>query len=139
MLLTYRVENYKGVASQQELNFIATSKNEYQENLLEITENLRVNSDSCIIGPNGSGKSHLLQSLEALATFIGESKHKTEIKPFILDPKWRTKPTRFEILIFSEELNELLDYSISIYKDKVIAEKLVSKGIQKSAKNKLMN
>ncbi|MEZ8224605.1 ATP/GTP-binding protein [Vibrio splendidus] len=136
MLLTYAVENYKGIATKQTLDFVATQKNEFEDHLANITSTLRVNTGVCITGANGTGKTHLLESLDLLAEVVGHARHDLDIKPFLLDLNSRNKPTSFEVLLYSDKLKELLNYSLSIFNHKVVAESLYVKSIEKGSQNR---
>ncbi|SUB90138.1 AAA family ATPase [Photobacterium damselae] len=137
MLLKFSVENYKGIGKQQTLNLLATPKNEYVESLLEIDETTRANSYACVIGPNGSGKTHFLESLMSCSQAI-LSRDFSTIKPFILNDEFRSKPTSFELTLFSKELNELHNYTFSIYKGRVVEESLLVKKNESFAKSRLI-
>ncbi|WP_434139232.1 AAA family ATPase [Photobacterium leiognathi] len=137
MLLKFSVENYKGIGKQQTLNLLATPKNEYAESLLEIDETTRANSYACVIGPNGSGKTHLLESLMSCSTAI-QGRDFSKIKPFLLNDEFRSKPTSFELTLFSKELNEYHNYTFSIYKGRVVEESLLVKKNENFAKSRVI-
>ena len=137
MILTYAVENFRGIGERQEIDFIATSKNEHSTNLYDIEDsNLRVNNGLCLIGPNGSGKSHVLQSLSTLSNITLDSTKMKDVGPFILNSIWNEKPTVFEILLYDAADNEFLAYELHILNKKVIKESLEVKQNKQSAKNK---
>ncbi|PTO51564.1 AAA family ATPase [Vibrio splendidus] len=137
MLLKFTVQNYKGFGKAQTIDLVATPKNEYSESLIEINSSARVNSYSCVIGPNGSGKTHLLDSIKCCADAITDRKLK-QIKPFILNNDFRTKPTMFEITLFDKDSNEFINYNFCIYKSQVVSEKLIVKKNEPFAKFKVI-
>ncbi|EGQ9765357.1 ATP-binding protein [Vibrio alginolyticus] len=136
MLLTYRLDNYKGFGEKQELNLIATARNEFPESLYEINENIRANLSSCIIGPNGAGKTHLMESLFHCANSIRNNDIKESFQPFLLGENNKNEPTSYELLLYSKELNEFLTYSFSVIRGVVIKENLETRLNEKNAKSR---
>lgn len=139
MILTYAVENFKGIGERQEIDFIATSKSEHSRNIYTIEDsNLRVNNGLCLIGPNGSGKSHMLQSLFLLSNMTMTPGKVDGTTPFILNKEWRAKPTIFEILTYDKLGKEFLAYELQVLDNKVYSEKLEVKPNRKNAKMRLI-
>ncbi|EJU9539294.1 AAA family ATPase [Vibrio alginolyticus] len=136
MLLSYKVTNFKGFASEQTLDLVATSKNEFSELLREITPQISVNKNACIIGPNGSGKSQIIESIYRASRCIKVNDLKGLSKPFRLDNDSTSKPTSVELLLFSDRLNSFINYSFSVFKGLVTKESLQVKSNQKSSKLK---
>ncbi|NVP03149.1 ATP-binding protein [Photobacterium damselae subsp. damselae] len=138
MLLTYSVQNFKCIGSKQTIDFIATPKNEYEELLYNVNDSLNVNSGLCFIGPNGSGKSQLLKSLFTLSNITSKSNYNNIVEPFSLNKKWKLEPTKFEVLMYSIDLEEFLSYQLSIEKNQILSERLVAKSNKKASKNRLI-
>ncbi|HAV1570685.1 TPA: ATP-binding protein [Vibrio parahaemolyticus] len=136
MLLTFKVSNFKGFASEQILDLVATSKSEFSELLRPITSQISVNKNACIIGPNGSGKSQILDSIYRAARCIKNNELKELSKPFILDDNSASSPTSVELLLFSKKLDIFINYSFSVFKGLVVNESLQVKNSQKSSKLK---
>ncbi|EGQ8093216.1 TPA: hypothetical protein I7704_13370 [Vibrio vulnificus] len=136
MLLTFGVENFEGIGEMQYLDFIASSKNEFQDTLYKINDTININSGLCVIGPNGAGKSHLLHALYHFSHIPGSSISTIDFPTFILSKKWLGKPTRFEALYYCKELKSFLNYELSVFGGRVITEKLFSRKNRKAAKNK---
>ncbi|EJG0663255.1 ATP-binding protein [Vibrio parahaemolyticus] len=138
MLLTFSVQNYKGIGERQELNFIASTKNEFPKTLYEVNESLKVNGGLCLVGANGVGKSHLLQSLRFFHSFIARGENLNMLETFLLSDKWNGKPTEFEALYYCDALKEFLSYDLTLLNGKVVSENLVSRKNRKGSKNKVV-
>jgi len=139
MLLTFTVKNFKGFKNKQSFNLVATSANEYKENLFEIDVNHKVNKNACIIGANSSGKTHLLNAIETFADAIKSVENVKEAhQPFSLDIKSSKEATEFEALLFDDERKEYINYSFSVLSGKIISESLFVKSKRKNAQIKLI-
>ncbi|HCE3689349.1 TPA: AAA family ATPase [Vibrio parahaemolyticus] len=138
MLLTYGVENFDCIGEKQYVDFSASAKNEFRDTLHDINDSVSVNSGLCMVGPNGAGKSSLLKSLYFLRVLVRDGDNIDAIKPFILSKKWLTKPTTFEALFYSSDLDVFLDYRIVISKSAVEEEHLIARNNKKGAKNRVI-
>ncbi len=138
MLLSFSLQNYKGFKNKQEFSLIASSGNEYDENLYTLPNGVRVNTFACIIGPNGSGKTHLIESLNVFTTLIKEREVSDAYNPFLLDDGSLGMPTCFEALLYNPDDKQLYNYSITISGKQVLTESLHVRTLKKAAKERLV-
>ena len=103
MLVSFRVENFRSFASEQEFSLVASPDDSLAETLIGC-EKFDLLRSAVIFGANASGKSNLLKALEAVRNFVITSATAMNLGdpvpgmvPFRLDKQWREKPCRFEI------------------------------------------
>lgn len=138
MLVSYRINNYKGFGTEQVFDLRATSQNEYPETTYEINKLITVNQKACLVGPNGSGKSHLLRSLTDLLGVVQSGELQKLSSPFQLNDENPNKPTVFDIILYSKADESLLTYSLAVLKGSVVEESLYCRSNGKHQHNKMV-
>ncbi|KYG10537.1 hypothetical protein BE21_11440 [Sorangium cellulosum] len=102
MLIDFSIENYRSIADRQTISFVASKHRSNAEGQAAVAvkglRSQQLLTSAVIYGANASGKSNVVRALaEAcgrIRTSATEPEH--DIQPFLLDPRWATKPSRFE-------------------------------------------
>lgn len=140
MLLRFGVENHDSIASYQELHMTTTSLKDRERGLLFVddvsesassrSKELRVSPVAAIYGANAAGKSTLLRAFDFFVRGIVKSHTRiasakgTPHYPFLLDDKWRKKPSRYDVDVVID--NVRYHYGYSVDGKKVVSEWLYS-------------
>lgn len=103
MLVSFRVENFRSFAAEQEFSLVASRDDTRSESLIDC-EKFDLLRSAVVFGANASGKSNLFRALEAVRRFVVSSATTMNMGdsipgmvPFRLDRQWREKPCRFEL------------------------------------------
>lgn len=71
MLLSLKIDNYKGVKREINISSIASNKIKRSNNdTSKIADNVKVLKNICLIGSNASGKTSILSAIETLQAFL---------------------------------------------------------------------
>jgi len=105
MLISFRVQNFRSFADEQELSMLAGPDDMHAGTLIE-SESGAVLPVAGIYGANASGKSNLLTAITVMKKFVVRSATEMNLGdripgmvPFRLDPELRDEPCRFEIAV----------------------------------------
>lgn len=125
MIKNFKVENCLSIRDEQELDFVATSDDTYEDFTVVKKGNTRLSKIGLIYGANASGKSNMLFALTWLYSFIGfaSEEGKNMFAPFLLDGESRDKPSKMNLSFYIDDT--LYDYSLVIQENIVRTEKLV--------------
>jgi AAA15 family ATPase/GTPase len=135
MLLKFAITNYKSFKHQQTMDLVASARNEFPATLYTIDDNLKVNSNACVIGPNGCGKTHLLQAIGSFSQAIKQTDAISKaFQPYRLDNNSPKQPTEYEALLYNADEKEYLNYRFAVLAGKVVSESLFVKSASKNAK-----
>lgn len=135
MLISFSVENFWSVRERQELVMIAAaSDHECKENVvyprLPSMQDEGILKGAAIYGANAAGKSNILRAVKFAQGYVrGSATQKrpgdsTERVPFLLDPSYNQRPTRFEFDFEYESVRYV--YIFALDDRDVLEEKLVS-------------
>ena len=130
MLIEFKVSNYRSIGEEQVLSLIpANNQKEYLDNIISNGKHQALNA-LAIYGANGSGKSNLLLAMSLLDKLVhlsarSSSTTKLPFDPFLLREGWESKPTKFEIIFFTNQ--NKYRYGIEFYKDEIASEWLFRK------------
>lgn len=85
----------------------------------------RVLRNACLLGPNGAGTTSLVEAMGFMSWFVRTSFRSgrgdsIKVEPFLFDPKWRDKPSEFEVHFLHNE--NLYQYGFAVSKDRVLDE-----------------
>lgn len=134
MLLQFTVSNFRALRGVQTLNLTASNRDRtLLENTLELDlpglKDKRWLRGAAIYGANASGKSTLIEAMEALSDWVGQSAKTTDpeesisfIDPFALDAKTEEEPTAFAIVFVVDAIR--FEYRVAATKALVIHESL---------------
>jgi len=114
MLLQFSVSNFRGLRDLQELNLSAkVSDKSLSENVVKPEypglKGRHWLKGAALYGANASGKTTVIEAMEALSNWVGNSAKTTDpeeaisyIEPYALDPDSAKEPSAFAI-VFVEE------------------------------------
>jgi len=134
MLLQFSVSNFRALRGVQTLNLAASN---YDKTLPENTlspdlpglKGKRWLKVVALYGANASGKSTVLEAMEALSDWVGQSAKTTDpeegipfVDPFALDAKAELEPTAFAIVFVAGKVR--FEYRVAATKSLVIHESL---------------
>lgn len=134
MLLQFSVSNFRSIRELQTLNLAASN---YDKSLPENTlspelpglKGKRWLKGIALYGANASGKSTVLEAMEALSNWVGQSAKVTDpeeaisfITPFALDRSATEEPTAFGIVFVVDSVR--FEYRVAATKSLVIHESL---------------
>ncbi len=134
MLLQFSVSNFRSLRGLQTLNLAASN---YDKSLPENTlspelpglKGKRWLKGVALYGANASGKSTVIQAMEALSDWVGQSAKVTDpeedipfITPFALEPQAAEEPTAFGIVFAVDSIR--FEYRVAAKKSLVIHESL---------------
>jgi len=132
MIIDFTVSNFRSFDSEQMLSMYAEAAPERLPlNFTSTSSGIRVLRTAAILGPNASGKSNILRAFGALRWIImssagrREAQHIPAYEPFRLSSSGEEKPTTFDIE-FIVPSGFRYRYNISIMRDQIIQEKLIS-------------
>lgn len=104
MLLEFSVTNYRSFKEKTTFSMLADeAKEEHSENIIHVSNKLKVLKSAVIYGANASGKSNFMKAFEALSFLVLSSTQKKpnelfeEYEPFLFDTDSQQQPTVFEI------------------------------------------
>ncbi|MDE6270437.1 MAG: ATP-binding protein [Muribaculaceae bacterium] len=124
MIKNFKVENCLSIRDEQELDFVATGDNTYEDFTVVKKNNTRLSKIGLIYGANASGKSNVVFALNWLVKFIRGSKDSIVMyAPFLLDEESRNKPSKMFLSFYIDDT--LYEYSLVIQENVVKSEKLV--------------
>ncbi len=106
MLVEFRVGNYRSFREEQTLSLVASKDTELNDNCVDQGK-LRLLKAVGIYGPNASGKSNLIKALYTMQQIITTQAgpgEKLPVTPFMLDDKYRNKPSSFEVTFYHREV-----------------------------------
>ena len=130
MIKNFKVENFKSIATLQELNFVSSKKSVDLNNSFYKEDDLNyISKINCIVGSNASGKSVTLEALSFFIDFMQNSFQEKEVNfldPFPHHSLYIDNPTKFE-MIFTKN-SQLFRLQLEIQKKDIIKEEL---GIKK--------
>lgn len=134
MLLQFSVSNFRALRGMQTLNLAASN---YDKTLPENTldsdlpglKGKRWLKGAAIYGANASGKSTLIEAMEALSDWVGQSAKTTDpeesipfVDPFALDATAAEEPTAFAITFVAEKVR--YEYRVAATERLVVHESL---------------
>ena len=130
MFVQFKVQNFKSLKEEATLSMVASgsdSSTRFEENTFLVEKfNLRLLKSIVIYGANASGKSKVLEALSFMRKFVIESSKEGQIDepigvdPFRLDTTSAEKPTSFEIVFISNDIQ--YRYGFEVNRLEVVAE-----------------
>ncbi len=129
MLIEFSVENYRSFKERKTLSLIASSGNELQKNLINISsENDKIPPlvrSTAIYGANASGKSNLIRAaFEARELILNSSKategDEIDVTPFMLCETTPKLPSIFDFMFLAGGVR--YQYGFSVTKKQIIRE-----------------
>jgi uncharacterized protein len=103
MLIRFRVRNFRSLRDEQELSMVASLRDDGRGAVHVETLGVDLLQVAGIYGANAAGKSNVLDALRFLQTAVTSSHRQWRPEgpiphdPFVLDPAWRSRPSRFAI------------------------------------------
>lgn len=128
MLVEFSVENYLSFKDKVTFSMVASDDNSHEEtNIITLADGKRYLKSAVIYGANASGKSNLLKALSFMGDFVyfahsKRPKDPIDVIPFKLDPTCENKPSRFDIIFYSEGVRYA--YGFAVTRKAVIEEYL---------------
>lgn len=134
MVLQFSVSNFRALRGLQTLNLAASNYDKtLQENTLDPDlpglKGKRWLKGAAIYGANASGKSTLIEAMEALSDWVGQSAKTIDpeesipfIEPFALDPAAAEEPTAFAITFVAEKVR--YEFRVAATENLVVHESL---------------
>lgn len=108
MLLQFIVENFMCFAEETLFSMVASTELEQHKNhLIQLTPETDLLRTSALYGANAHGKTKLVEAIGFVKQLIVNGVQKTKlipVEPFHLDKILRTKPSRFEFIIFYQNI-----------------------------------
>lgn len=106
MLVEFRVQNFRSFRDEQVLSLVASSDDSLKENLISVGK-LSLLKTAGVYGPNASGKSNLIKAVDAMRSMVvnsaaTETRERTILTAFRLDPKWSKRPSTFEVVFYHD-------------------------------------
>jgi uncharacterized protein len=110
MLIQFRVANYRSIADEQELSFVAASLTDLSQNAVPVSKyGMALLRAVGIYGANASGKSSVLKALRFMQNAVLQSQRSwkpqggIEREHFLLDTKKSSAPSSFEVDILVDD------------------------------------
>lgn len=125
MIKYFKVENFKSIATLQELNLVSAKKNiDLNNSFYKEDESNYISKINCIVGSNASGKSTVLEALSFFIEFMQNSFQydKNLLTSFFPHSLYKNKPSKFE-LVFTKDSN-LFQLKLEILNGNIIYEEL---------------
>lgn len=124
MLVSFRVENFRSFAEEQELSLVAGGRDTMHADSLIDCEKYKLHRSAGIFGANASGKSNVVKAFSVFRNLVLDSATSMNLgepipgmDAFRLDADWRSAPTSFEI---SANVNETYyEYGFSATPERV--------------------
>ena len=123
MFVQFKVQNFKSLKEEATLSMVASgsdSSTRFEENTFLVEKfNLRLLKSIVIYGANASGKSKVLEALSFMRKFVIESSKEGQIDepigvdPFRLDTTSAEKPTSFEIVFISNDIQYRYGFEVN--------------------------
>lgn len=127
MLISFSLANWLSFRDEATLSMVPTSLRKFNWTLSNFSsEPKRLLPIAVIYGANASGKSNFFKGLSFLKNFIVSGREEgkpTLVTPYRLDPDMAGEPTKFSILIRTDE--KVYEYNISMNTKKVVYESLI--------------
>lgn len=111
MLIRFRVRNFRSLRDEQELSMVASLKDGGRGAVHVETLGVDLLQVAGIYGANAAGKSNVLDALRFMQTAVTASHRQWRPEgpiphePFVLDPAWRSRPSKFAIDFLLDELH----------------------------------
>jgi AAA15 family ATPase/GTPase len=117
MLLQFIVENFMCFAEETLFSMVASTECEQHKNhLIQLTDETHLLRASALYGANAHGKTKLVEAISFAKQLIVNGVQKTKlipVEPFHLDKILRTKPSRFEFIIFYQNIRYYYGFIIN--------------------------
>ena len=129
MLVEFSVKNHRSVRGRQTFSMVAgdLKRPARPRHVADTGSSVapRVLRNACLLGANGAGKTSLVEAMGFMSWFVRTSFRSgpgdsIEVEPFLFDPKWRDKPSEFEVYFIHNE--NLYQYGFVVSKDRVLDE-----------------
>lgn len=128
MLISFRVENFRSFADEQEFSLVASSDDTRKETLIDC-DGYKLGRAAAVYGANASGKSNLLKAIETFRNFVTVYSATLNLGdlipgmiPFRLDENLRDKPSSFAMSAFVNGTQ--YEYAFSATAQRVHSESL---------------
>ena len=128
MILSFSVENYKSIREKATISFEATDDQTDEAAHIVSFGNTRILRIAALFGANASGKTKMLDALQFLRVFIGESatslkpNDPTGFIPFAFDPDYKNSDGTFEIEFVLSQVK--YEYTLRLNSQSVTKETL---------------
>ncbi len=133
MLIDFKVENYRSIKDEQDLNMTSSKHKEHFD-----THTFEANTSSpitllktaAIYGANAAGKSNFIKALKAMQEIVVHSATKYQrgnllpVKPFLFDTTSKTEPTEFEVTFIADGVK--YQYGFSATQEHIVEEWLIA-------------
>lgn len=148
MLLQLKIENFRSIRTEQELNMVASSDKSHAEHLINTEvrvggSELKLIRTALVYGPNASGKSNICEAVRAMRGFVLYSATKLSkgdtipmITPFLLDKATVDKPCKFEVTVLVDQ--SIFRYGFSTTKTEITEEWLYTRKLMPKAPEVLL-
>jgi len=126
MLIRFRARNFRSLRDEQELSMVAALKDGGRGVVQIDSLGLDLLQVAGIYGANAAGKSNVLDALRFMQTAVTSSHRQWRPEgpiphePFVLDPAWRSRPSRFAIDFLLEDLH--FQYGFELNSEIVLRE-----------------
>lgn len=130
MIIEYSVKNYRSIKELQTLSLVAMpikSKDPEldSDNVIRVSDKLRLLKTVGIYGANGSGKSNIIKSLFSMLCFIRDSFRRDDlgvllVEPFLLNSSNIKAPTFFQLTFICNTVK--YRYGFELFKNEVVSE-----------------
>jgi hypothetical protein len=126
MLLEFSLSNFLSIKDEITLSMIASNDKLLDKNTIKYNKLMLLKS-AAIYGPNASGKTNILYALYYVTDLIInshriQSGETLDYRPFKLDKKYETNPSRFKIVLEIDSIKYIYEFSLD--EDKIYQEKL---------------
>lgn len=124
MLLQFIVENFRCFAQETIFSMVANAELEqHHDHLIQLTPKIKLLRTSALYGANAHGKTKLIEAIGFAKQLIvhGVSGTKSiSVEPFRLDKTLQTQPSRFEFIIYYQNIR--YHYGFIINHQRVVEE-----------------
>lgn len=126
MLLQFAVENFRSFREEAVLNLIPAKSRIHPDHVLGLESKgpkVKALPLAVLYGANASGKSNLIRAADFASGLIVEGTRAGEptgAQPFLLDPEWAARPSRFEFVFKHEDV--LYTYGFVVSPQEVVEE-----------------
>ena len=126
MLIRFRVRNFRSLRDEQEFSMVASLKDGGKGAVHVETLGVDLLQVAGIYGANAAGKSNVLDALRFMQSAVTSSHRQWRPEgpiphePFMLDPAWRSRPSRFAIDFLLDELH--FQYGFELNAELVLRE-----------------
>ncbi len=128
MIISFSVENWMSFRDSTKFSMLASRERQHGERLPRVGKyKTRVLPISSIYGSNASGKTNLFKALSFARSLIVDGTQPDsliKVDPFVLDPKYTDKPSRFSFELLIDD--NFYEYSFTVNNKSVLEEKFVN-------------